>query len=330
MLVLKKLSMDLLQEIKTRIESLAGSTCESGIKAAVRHIEVAERHLARSRKEKEDDLLNDVVYRSNQAFEGMLKEAYSVFTETDASNKSPHQIEQRLLTDEVLSSRVLELFQNYRQNWRNPSTHDHTLFFNDQEALLAIVSVSAFAAVLVDQITEELSYRHEKTKAVEKREALSKLLEGYSELSFIDQATSLLKAFSADISQKKSYLEKTSEAELLGRLSGFLTSIDPNLEINREPLYKSHLRPDLVIKKNSESIVIEIKRARFLRGFFDSAIVQISNYLKATSIDCGILYIPPFEAKQSMIIKHLDSASGKKIIILTPKKSNRKGKDFND
>ncbi len=80
--------MDLLQEIKTRIESLAGAACESGIKAAVRHIEVAERHLTRSRKEQEDDLLNDVVYRSNQAFEGMLKEAYSVFTETDAGKKS--------------------------------------------------------------------------------------------------------------------------------------------------------------------------------------------------------------------------------------------------
>ena len=321
--------MDLLQEIKTRIESLAGAACESGIKAAVRHIEVAERYLARSRKEQEDDLLNDVVYRSNQAFEGMLKEAYSVFPETDASEKSPHQIEQRLLKDDVLSSRVLELFQNYRRNWRNPSTHDHTLFFSNQEALLAIVSVSAFAAVLVDQITEELSYRHEKTEAIEKREALSKFLKGYSKLSFIDQAISLLKAFSADISHAKNYLEKARDSELLGRLSGFITSVDPKLEINREPLYEGHLKPDLVIKKNSESIVIEMKRARFLRGFLDGAIVQISNYLKSASIDYGILYIPPFEANQSMNVRHFDSASGREIIILTPKKSDRKDNDGN-
>jgi len=316
--------MDLLKEIKSKIEYLAGNACVTGIKAAVRHIEAAERHLSHARAEHEDDSLNDVVYRSNQAFEGMLKEAYSILKEKDASNVSPYQIEKQLLEDNALSPRVLDLFTNYRQNWRNPSTHDHTLFFSDQEALLAIVSVSAFAAVLVDQIIEVLSYRKEQKATSEKRSMLSNLLEGYDKLKYIDQVVSLLRYFSAEISKSKEFLDKTNEAEIVGRLTGFLASIDPRLEIARETVYEHRLRPDLVITRESEKIIIEMKRARVSRGFVDSAMVQLSKYLKAIKAQYGILYIPPFEPNQEMQIQKFDTASGQEIVILSPVQSKTK------
>ncbi len=315
--------MDLLKEIKTKIASLTGKPCESSIKAAIRHIEVAERYLSRSRTEQEDDLLNDVVYRSNQAFEGMLKEAYAVLIENDPGRMSPHQIEQYLLKEKVLSPRVLDLFTTYRQNWRNPSTHDHTLFFNDQEALLAIVNVSAFTAVLLDQIIEVLSFRLEQTEVAKKGYVFAKYLEGYDNLTFLEQVVALLKAFSADLSQSQDYLRKLHEAELLGRLGGFIAAVDLELQINREMLLEDNLRPDLVLFKKGEGVVLELKRARRFRGFLDdAAIAQVQKYLELAKLQNAVIYVPPFEMNQEMSTHNFDVASNRKIVILAPRGSD--------
>ena len=53
----------------------------------------------------------------------------------------------------------------YRTEWRNPSTHDYKLDFDEDEALLAIASVCAFAIVLLDQITEKLNFDRAKAAA---------------------------------------------------------------------------------------------------------------------------------------------------------------------
>ena len=148
--------MDLSKELKRKQETLKDLVSDGGIYAALRHIEIAERWFERARVEGDEDLFNDVIYRTNQAFEGMLKEAYTVLGQTDASNLTPHQIEQKLIAGGVFSERVTDLFRNYRQEWRNKSTHNHNLFFNAQEALLAIVSISAFSTILLDQIIEFL------------------------------------------------------------------------------------------------------------------------------------------------------------------------------
>ena len=130
----------------------------------------------------------------------------------------------------------------------------------------------------------------------------------------------MLKAFSADLSASKDSFINLKEAELLGRLGGFLTTVDTNLEINREVILKDRLQPDLILKKNSEDVIVEIKRLRKLRGFTDSAIIQISNYLTAAKLKYGVLYIPPFETNQEMNIRRLETASGREIVILSPKR----------
>lgn len=89
--------MDLVSEIREKLKALESDSSFDGISAAIRHIEVAERHLKRARNENEEDFLNDVIYRTNQSFEGMLKEAYTVLTGRDGTKLSSYQIEQHLL-----------------------------------------------------------------------------------------------------------------------------------------------------------------------------------------------------------------------------------------
>ena len=134
--------MDLLEEFRGKSELLSNEGVYEGLQAAIRHVQAAERHFFRARKFNDDDLLNDVIYRTNQAFEGMLKEAYAVLTGQVNTRITPHKVEKHLPEENVFPPRVLELFTNYRQEWRNPSTHDHKLFFSDQEALLAIVGLA--------------------------------------------------------------------------------------------------------------------------------------------------------------------------------------------
>jgi hypothetical protein len=129
----------------------------------------------------------------------------------------------------------------------------------------------------------------------------------------------LLLAFSKDLSQSKDYLDGIHEAELIGRLGGFLTTADPLLRITREMRLKEHLVLDMVLSKNDKDVVIEMKQIRNIRGFLDGAIIQISNYLTAAKQQYGVLYIPPFEMDQEMNVRHLETVSGREIVILSPK-----------
>ena len=125
--------MDLLKLLKDKAEYFSTSEQDRGISSVVSHIEIAERHYEGG-KSGDDYLFNDVVYRSNQAFEGALKEAYRIITGRDSSRITPHKIEKYLEQNNVLKERVLQLFTNNRTEWRNKSTHDYNLYFSEQEA----------------------------------------------------------------------------------------------------------------------------------------------------------------------------------------------------
>lgn len=94
--------MDLLAEIKTKAQKIPEAD-RPGIAALIRHLEQAERCLERGRAG-EDDFFTDVIYRTNHAYEGALKEAFEKLTGSDASHKTPHDIENHL---EKSSSRLV-------------------------------------------------------------------------------------------------------------------------------------------------------------------------------------------------------------------------------
>jgi hypothetical protein len=150
--------MDLLKTLDERIHSIPKGDHTSGLYAVRTHIDSAMRHLARGNKENDQSAFIDAIYRCNQAFEGSVKEAYRVLTGENPDRRSPNDIEKYLASENLLRHRVLAQLKIYRQEWRNPSTHDYKLDFDDDEALLAIASVAAFAIVLCDQISEKIAF----------------------------------------------------------------------------------------------------------------------------------------------------------------------------
>ncbi len=324
--------MDLLKIIRQKSKALEKDISIDGIRAVIKHIEAAEQHLYRAMEERDVDYFNDVIYRTNQAFEGMLKEAYCSLTGRESVGLSPHQIEQYLLEETVFSERVLNLFTNYRKKWRNPSTHDHKLFFNEQEAFLAIVSISAFTSILMDQIIENVNFHREQGEIEKRREAIKGRVPSYDIVKFDEQIVLLLKEFSDEIMLRQTNLAEIREVEIIGLLGGFITSIDPQIEINREPLIsrEHQLRPDLILVKGKEEVVIEIRRAR--KGFYfrDKPLNQMLLFLSIGNFNNGVLYFPPYEKNQEIEVRREKfELSGREvnIIIISPINPKTQGKE---
>ena len=286
--------MDLLAIIREKSKAFANSEFYEGIEAVILHIEVAEYHYERGKAA--EYFYTDVIYRANQAFEGALKEAYRVFTGKNPSGISPYKIEQYLEEKRVLKERVLAQFTNYRTEWRNKSTHDYQLEFSSQEALLAIVSISAFFSILLDQMLEKHSHDLEKRKLRERSYSLVRQVQNYNELDFVDQCVELLRHFATDLAQDKRSVTEISEYEILGKLSGFIAASDPEMVATPEKTIRTEsqrLVVDLFLEKHNRSLIVELKRPSVeWRRRVREGLEQIKLYLAATGCDQGIIFIP--------------------------------------
>lgn len=307
--------MDLLAEIKSKLPSLDGHPSGDGVRAAIWHIEVAERWFDRSREEREEDLLNDVVYRTNQAFEGMLKEAFTLLTGEKVKSLKTHQIEERLLKEEALTPRVRQLVQNYRQSWRNESTHDHRLLFKEQESLLAIVSVSAFATILLDEIIEAVNYQREQAELESRRKEIQKELGSDKAATLHEQLAGIVARFGRDLAPATGEGNTVRESEVLGRLAGFIESVQPDIKVRQHAKIREALplAPDLVAEREDERVILELKllsadhpsRATVQRGA-----AQLAAYMVASGTDAGVLFLPSQGAKEQLHVHSIHLQGG--------------------
>lgn len=284
--------MDLLATLRTKIKSVQEGDHTPGLYAVLLHIETAFKHLARGQATDEETAFTDAIYRTNQAFEGSIKEAYRVIAEKDPATERPFAIEEYLQANNVLRERVLAQFSNYRKEWRNPSTHDYMLDFDESEALLAIVSVAGFACVLFDQIAEKLSYKKSKADAdAQKTDLQARLSHGAKDLAKC--LVGILKEFAAQRSRENAdTLPRETEVQVVGGMAGFISSAAPDLTVLRELGSGTGARTDLVVSDGAKQVVIEVKRwhHRSRRGA-EVGLAQVTHYLRLSGISDGILYL---------------------------------------
>ncbi len=285
--------MDTLEFLRSKAERLTMLMPKTGIHAVIRHIELGEQHFQRGRDEGNDDLFSDVIYRANQAFEGSLRESYSILAGKDPSRKRAFELEAYFTQENIFKERVTDLFTNYRTKWRNPSTHDHLASFTESEAFLAILSVTSFAGVLLDQMIEGLVFDREKKRLSKQTNALNKVFSKHAHEPFVDRLTIALEHF---VSQK-TLSAIHSEMELLANLNAFLSSVMPSLVSEQEPKLSDNqglIRPDFLISENDHKAVIEIKLyQRWRKDIEHTAKDQIRRYMSATDAEVGILLLVP-------------------------------------
>lgn len=278
--------MDLLKEIKLKVDVIREGDSEgAGLDAVIRHVEMAESHLIDGRKRAVPDYYTDAIYRSNQAFEGALKEAYQRLTGQDASRKSPSQIEQYLQSKKVLKPRVLQLLTNYRQEWRNSSTHDHRLFFESQEAFLAIVSVSAFASILLDQIIEFRAYEDEAKKLAKQKSSLPKA-SSTSRFDVVRALKTVLESYGKLLNKPGGKDDLQSGISLNGKVAAFLETVGPSFKMEQEvPIAlgnSAKFYTDFVISRKGEAAVLEVKLINIPGEQNERKVIALSQQQMAT------------------------------------------------
>ncbi len=306
--------VNLVDMLRSKISGVEDGDHSLGLRATLGHIEVAFRHYERGRTDPDETAFNDVIYRTNQAFEGGIKEAYRILTGNDPGKKTPYKIEQYLETNEVFRERVLNQFKNYRTEWRNPSAHDYKLDFDDSEAFLAIISVSAFFCVLLDQIVERVAFN--KSKA-----ATRTPLNDYAVLpsaSFYEQVSSLIQHF---LSKEDSVLnnEIKLETTVIGSLHGMLASSLPDIDIYLEQNLSSDsmYRADIILKRGQDQLLIEIKRWSKRRDI-TGARYQVEKYLRVSGLSHGLLVFAPDKAEAISVVEYQSESTGSKIGIILP------------
>lgn len=295
--------MDLLKLIKDKCDSFSDPEIFHGLKSVISHIEIAERHLEKG-KIGDDYLFTDVIYRTNQAFEGSLKEAHKVLTGNKSNNLTPNDIEQYLEQNNILKERVLSLFTNYRKEWRNKSAHDYKLYFTEQEAFLAITNICAFFNILLDQMLEKKAYDQEKIELSKSKILTYVPIKGQT---LIEQISQLLIMFSKDAPSKMvgTSMPRYFEKELIGALAAFLNSADEQIEVITEyriPIADSRFIADMLVKKGESPLLIEIKAPTKYNGnMIQGGREKLFSYMSASGITEGILYLPPVKNSATMI-----------------------------
>jgi hypothetical protein len=284
-------TLDFIREKVTRLETLLP---DNGLSPVIRHIEMAENHFHRGREEGDTDLFTDVVYRTNHAFEGILKEAYAVLEGKDPRKKTPYQIENYLAENDVFRPRVLDLFSQYRTEWRNPSTHDYILSFTEQEAFLSILSVTSFVSILLDQILEKAAFEAEKARGEGGVRPSSSEVEELESMPLVDRIAHRLSWFGTQLREDA---KDPSEAELFGMIRAYLNTEMPDLVIETEPAYEDdfgRLRPDFILSTDKERLVLEVARYKHLTSQFERQRTdQVRRYIRASNSAHGIIFMYP-------------------------------------
>lgn len=270
--------MDIFGLVSRSIAQLPPGPHVAGLQAVMKHIEVASKYLERGRDTGENDLYTDVIFRTNHAFEGSLKEAYRVLANADPARKTPNDIEKYLEKNGLLSDRVVIQLTRYRQEWRNPSTHDYTLDFDESEAFLALVSVASFAKLLVDQIAISLAQQNASQKATS--EPSESGLMWYLQ----EECVYLLNSVADQGTPPK------SEVELIGLISGYFANIE-GLSFQIEPVIgdERKFRPDLIFRRADETVVVELKRSSNPLTMVPTDYNQIEAYTEALPDAEGML-----------------------------------------
>lgn len=308
--------MDLLVTLKHKIDPLDDGEHMPGLRAVLLHIETAHRHLARGQVAGDETAYTDAIYRTNQAFEGSVKEAYRVLAGQDPARKRPYDIERYLEDHRLFRERVLRQLTSYRTEWRNPSTHDYKLDFDESEAFLAIVSVSAFACVLIDQIAERISFAKAQAEAEARKDEIRSSLAITQSSSLLDRAAGLLRQFVATTGHTLGV--QRYEAQYVGALHGYLSSLAPEIQVSMDERFSPILRADLVLRHGDERVIVELKR-HFKRNI-QMSIAQVERYMFASGIRDAILVLIPAEPGSFTVDERSVPSIQGRLLVIEPQK----------
>jgi hypothetical protein len=280
--------MDIVEKLRLAVAELPDGDYSPGLTAIVRHVEAAIRHYDRADTSNDEDAYTDCIYRTNQVYEGSLKEAYRILSGTSPASKSLFEIEKYFDKDKVVRSRVLVQMQRYRQDYRNPSTHDYKLDFDENEALLSILAVCGFAKLLVSQMKTKIeSEIILQTGNFETESALKAASKNIND--FAKELAESLFNFLGDKNTNRNFESRETLSVVLAYLerSGLHTVRNVYMELGEAWFEWDVIATD----KSGFSVPIEVKtsRGRQSPSITSGRVSQVAEFAKVSSYPFAIL-----------------------------------------
>lgn len=253
-----KFKMDANKQISAKTNALLKLKPDADVASVLKHLDVAEKHFQRGTSSDEEDAFTDVVYRCNQVFEGIVKELYEVVSGSPAEKKTPAQIENFLIKEKSFTSRIINYLTTYRKEWRNTSTHDHKIDFNEQEAFVAISNVSTFCYVAIDHMIFCLnsSLVPEVADKIES-DGIDNSLEDAGKF-IVDGLKSTLTSFAS----QDGVISFESDQAMSGMMLGFIKSLTEQREVKHEyktEVFGRNVRIDFVSVHDGSLAAYELK-----------------------------------------------------------------------
>lgn len=234
---------------------------------------------------------------------------------------TPNDIEIFFETNRIFRERVLLLFKNYRKEWRNKSTHDYKLFFDENEVFIALMSVTSFVHLLLKKIQEKITYQTQQRKLAEEKDNSEKLrsivLDKGKET--IDKLVDIISEFSKQNSQQIFNTTK-AEVEIMGLFHAYINSVSKTITVVREPRdvfgqSGRDMRIDFLIEIDDKQLILEFKKSH-------NKSLNIRHFLVSmlhTNIFQGIIYYANFNepSPEPKIVKTETILNDKKYEITT-------------
>jgi hypothetical protein len=310
-------AMDLLSEFRNRTDAISDAACRRGVEAVLQHIEAAERYHQDVRFHEREEHLNDIVYRTNQAFEGMLREAYAKLAPPSSRNVSAHDIEQYFSSSGLLPSRVLTLIASYRRDWRNLSAHDHRVLFTEAEALVAITHVTTVCIVLCDEIIAAFEYQQELENRETARRDLDEPIEHCISPSDIlqRQLVNLVRSF---VCEEPLQPELSIEHEQVRkRLYSFIKTALPKLYVQYQALLGGNsFLVDVMVSDRECAVLIDVVFANVTMRSLRRLASSMAPYIG--ELDGGILLILPPNRGTEFYTSKRSLRSGQAVWVISP------------
>jgi hypothetical protein len=187
------------------------------------------------------------------------------------------------------------------------------LNFDDDEALLAIVSVCAFSIVLIDQITERLSFERAKL------EATTRAIEPHPDQPLVERVFELLKEFISQFNKSFAHRKDVREATLTGALAGFLSTSAPSIHYQIEALLAHGISQwaDVMLSEGSERLIIEVKLLPASPAHVEAGMLQLSTYMSISGVDVGILFMVSIPNSGNLVKTKYETMTGTIHVIST-------------
>jgi hypothetical protein len=166
---------------------------------------------------------------------------------------------------------------------------------------LAIVSVTAFTSILLDQMLEKTAYLS-KLKALESATHLAReRIEGFEELPPIDKVLRVVFSFADHYITNYAEMSSYSRTETSAQLAAFVEKVAPELRVAQEVRLGSNSQTvifDLLISEGNTKVAVEVREAYSREGseahfVSAAALSQLQQNLRTSGLANGVLFFLP-------------------------------------